>query len=163
MTPEHKPNPALIAIIVILLLGIAAGAAYAATRPNEQSEPITSKTTADNSDTKSPQAATNSDSSNNTYKNGTYEATGSYSTPGGRESIDLTVTLADGVITNTTVSGSGLTSDSREHQAEFASGYKSLVVGKNIDEVSLSRVAGSSLTSNGFNDALEQIKTDAKA
>jgi hypothetical protein len=38
-----------------------------------------------------------------------------------------------------------------------------LVVGKSVDEVSLSRVAGSSLTSLGFNNALTQIKEDAKA
>ncbi|WP_447589312.1 hypothetical protein [Microbacterium lacticum] len=37
------------------------------------------------------------------------------------------------------------------------------VVGKDIDDVSVSRVAGSSLTSGGFNDALETIKADARA
>ena len=160
MNPERKPNPALIAIIVIALLAIAGGAAYAATRPDaKDTQSTTSETTADTPS--SSNVAT--DASSRKYKDGTYEATGSYSTPGGRESIDLTVTLADNVITDTKISGSGTTRDSREHQTEFANGYKSLVVGKNIDEVSLSRVAGSSLTSNGFNDALEQIKTDAKA
>ena len=39
----------------------------------------------------------------------------------------------------------------------------SLIVGKDIDEVSLDKVAGSSLTSGGFNAAVESIKSDALA
>ena len=37
------------------------------------------------------------------------------------------------------------------------------VVGKSIDEISVSRVAGSSLTSGGFNHAIETIKAEAAA
>ena len=40
---------------------------------------------------------------------------------------------------------------------------KTLVVGKKITDVKLDKVSGSSLTPKGFNDALEQIKTLAKA
>ncbi|MHD0330680.1 hypothetical protein ACY18M_17150, partial [Proteus mirabilis] len=57
----------------------------------------------------------------------------------------------------------GQRGESREYQAKFASGFKTLVVGKKIDEVSLSRVAGSSLTSGGFNAALADIESQAKA
>lgn len=160
MDPRRKPNPALVAIIVIVLLGVATGAVYVATRPGDSiTTPASSETTADTT----PSSQVSTTDANKNYKSGTYEATGSYSTPGGRESIDLTITLSNDIITGTSVSGSGSTGDSRQHQAEFARGYKSLVVGKSIDDVSLSRVAGSSLTSNGFNDALEQIKSDAKA
>ena len=38
-----------------------------------------------------------------------------------------------------------------------------MVVGKNIDEVAITKVAGSSLTPKGFTDALEKIKADAKS
>ncbi len=38
-----------------------------------------------------------------------------------------------------------------------------VVVGKKIDEVQLTKVAGSSLTPKGFMDALEKVKTEAKA
>jgi hypothetical protein len=37
------------------------------------------------------------------------------------------------------------------------------VVGKSLDDIKVSKVAGSSLTSGGFNKAIEQIKTDATA
>jgi hypothetical protein len=45
----------------------------------------------------------------------------------------------------------------------FIGGIADEVVGKDIDEISVSRVAGSSLTSGGFNDAIEQIKAEAAA
>ena len=35
------------------------------------------------------------------------------------------------------------------------------VIGKDIDLIAVARVAGSSLTSVAFNDALSQIRTDA--
>jgi hypothetical protein len=35
-------------------------------------------------------------------------------------------------------------------------------VGKNIDELNVSKVAGSSLTSGGFNQAVEKIKQEAQ-
>jgi hypothetical protein len=37
-----------------------------------------------------------------------------------------------------------------------------MVVGKNIDEVNLGKVSGSSLTPIGFNNAIEDIRSQAK-
>jgi hypothetical protein len=36
-----------------------------------------------------------------------------------------------------------------------------VVVGQDIDQISVSRVAGSSLTSGGFNQAIDTIKSEA--
>ena len=47
--------------------------------------------------------------------------------------------------------------------ASARGGIAGEVVGKDIDDLSVSRVAGSSLTSGGFNDSLETIKADARA
>ncbi|NED66077.1 calcium-binding protein, partial [Streptomyces sp. SID10244] len=52
---------------------------------------------------------------------------------------------------------------SKEFQGKFASGVDALVVGKNIDDLDVHKVSGSSLTSTGFNDAIDQIKTEAQA
>ncbi|MDB5162062.1 MAG: uncharacterized protein JWM52_570 [Candidatus Saccharibacteria bacterium] len=147
MEPSKKISPAIIAVIVIVLIGIVVTTVIILN--NQSNTPLTTGTT--------------STRTNGTYKDGTYAATGAYSTPGGRESIEVTVTLAGNIITSTTLKSNAISGEAKEYQADFASGYKSLVVGKNIDEVSLSRVAGSSLTSNGFNTALEQIKTDASS
>jgi hypothetical protein len=48
-------------------------------------------------------------------------------------------------------------------QGEFISGIAGVVVGKNIDSIKVDKVGGSSLTSGGFNAAVDAIKADAEA
>ena len=97
------------------------------------------------------------------YKNGTYSATGSYMSPGGDDQIAVTLTLANDIITDVSVTPSAGDGTSRRYQNRFVSGYKQYVVGKNIADVQLTSVSGSSLTPIGFNEALTQIKAQAKA
>jgi uncharacterized protein with FMN-binding domain len=158
-----KIHPALATIIVIVLIGIVASVAIAVQgNLNDQNpEQTTQNQTSNPSSQSSSGVNDNTDTSD--YRDGTYSATGSYVSPGGRESIELTVTIENGIITSTQLQQNATDREAREYQAAFASGYSELVVGKNVDEVSLSRVAGSSLTSNGFNNALDQIKDDAAA
>ncbi len=113
--------------------------------------------------TPSSTAAAESTASTSVYKDGTYTADGSYSTPESVETISVTVTLADDVITSVEVSGNPTKRESEQYQSQFIGGISSEVVGKNIDEISVSRVAGSSLTSGGFNTAIAEIKSEAKA
>ncbi|MDR3557969.1 MAG: calcium-binding protein [Candidatus Pacebacteria bacterium] len=97
------------------------------------------------------------------YKDGTYTATGSYMSPGGEDQISVTLTLANDIITNVSaVSGAG-DRTSQRYQNAFLSGYKQYVVGKDIANVKLTRVSGSSLTPAGFDNALAQIMAQAKA
>ncbi len=97
------------------------------------------------------------------YKDGSYTADGSYTTPGGQEMIGVTLTLANGVVTEVEVEEKGIKPISKEKQADFAKNYKTQVVGKKIDEINLTKVSGSSLTPKGFNAALELIKAEAGA
>ena len=151
MEPTKKLSPAIVTIIAIVLIG-ALASAIAILRSQSDSSP--SPDTSTNAPQSTPQAGA-------VYRNGTYTATGSYVTPGGRESITLTVTLQNEVITDSSLEQNAKSEQAKDYQQRFASGYKERVVGKDIDEVSLVRVAGSSLTSSGFHDALEQIKIDA--
>jgi len=101
------------------------------------------------------------DAGASTYTDGTYTESGSYQTPNGTESVEVTLTLADDVITAVEVTGSGGSRDTQEYQGQFIDGIDAVVVGKNIDEISVSKVAGSSLTSGGFTQAVDAIKADA--
>jgi uncharacterized protein with FMN-binding domain len=93
------------------------------------------------------------------YADGTYTATGQY---GGLPSrIGVSVTLVDDVITAVTVTPQATDPTSRDYQTRFAQAVPALVVGRDIDEVNLSRVAGSSGTPEGFNAAIQQIKAQA--
>lgn len=95
------------------------------------------------------------------YQSGNYSKSGKYVTPGGEREIDVQLTLSDGIITDITVTPKAEDATSKRFQGEFEANYKTMVVGKNIDEVALTKVSGSSLTPKGFNDALEKIKVEA--
>lgn len=151
-----KPSKAIVAIIVVVLLAAAAAGAMYMVNSNKVTDSDAPATT-DQTTTETP----SSDTTATEFKDGTYNATGDYISPGGQESIDVELTLAGNKITSATVTPHPAASTSVQYQTEFANNFKPLVVGKSINEVNLSRVAGSSLTSGGFNDALDQIKTDA--
>ena len=97
-----------------------------------------------------------------TYKDGEYSATGKYSSPGGQESIDVSLTVASNTVTAISANAKAADHESKEYQNKFLSAYKNLVIGKKINNMQLDRVSGSSLTSQGFNSALEQIRTKAQ-
>ena len=73
----------------------------------------------------------------------------------------MSVTLDDDVITAVTVTPHATNPTSRDLQERFAEAIPELVVGRDIDEVDVGRVAGSSATPDGFNAAIDQIKADA--
>jgi len=98
------------------------------------------------------------------YNDGTYSSSGSYDTPAGTESIDVTLTIAGDKVTDVEVVGhDDGNPDVKRYQAEFIGGISDIVVGKDIDELSVDRVAGSSLSSTGFKAALQNIKAQALA
>ncbi len=95
------------------------------------------------------------------YADGTYTADGAYQTPETREEITVTLTLEGGVVTDVEVTGNPQARETHQFQGEFIGGVAGEVVGKPIDELSVRRVAGSSLTSGGFTLAVEAIKEQA--
>jgi hypothetical protein len=165
MDQPKTPNKAIIGLVVIVLLVVAATAVVVMSGNNaaKQTTDATASSSPEVSASVSPTASTEAAATNSSFKNGTYSATGSYQTPGGQESIGVKVTIADGVITDANVTQEGKTGEAQEYQSKFVSGYKSQVVGKKISDVNLSRVAGSSLTPIGFNDAINDIEKQATA
>lgn len=156
-------NKAIVGILVVVLLGIAATAVFVASNNTERDNSIAlPETTTATTNTSDESVQPSVDSQPASYKDGDYDAQGSYITPGGSESIDLSVTLVDGVVTSATITQNAITGEAKEFQSRFASGFGDEVKGKNIDEINLSRVAGSSLTPIGFNSALEDIKNEAR-
>ena len=160
---QGRINPTIISIIVIVLIGAGAAGVAALNQLDQTSEPGAETSQTSTSGAENQTNDTSSETNVTVYTDGAYTAEGSYSTPGGSEDISVTATLTDGVITDITATGSATGGNSAQYQRQFLSGYKSEVVGKSIDEVKLSRVAGSSLTSTGFNRALDTIKNDAKS
>lgn len=95
---------------------------------------------------------------------GEYEAEGGYQSPGGPQRVEVELTLeADGTITDLDVDGQAESGDSVQFQGKFESGIAEQVVGRKITELDVDKVSGSSLTSGGFNAAIEDIVGQARA
>ncbi len=106
---------------------------------------------------------TSTGASSGEYKDGTYTADGSYQTPETVETISVTLTVADGKVSDVEVTGDPQARETEQYQGQFIDGISEEVVGKSLDDIEVSRVAGSSLTSGGFNEAVESIKEQAAA
>jgi len=144
----------------LALAGCAASDTAADTEIEATTAPESSATTTPDSSETESSAAPASDS---TYVDGTYSAEGSYATPESVETISVTVTLEDDIVTAVEVVGNPQKSESERYQGEFIGGIADVVVGQDIDTLAVSRVAGSSLTSGGFNAAIDTIKSEATA
>jgi uncharacterized protein with FMN-binding domain len=95
------------------------------------------------------------------YKDGTYSADGNYKSPNGTETVGVQLTLANGTVSAVEITEHPSNPNTRKFQGQFAGGIADQVVGKSLDEIKVSKVAGSSLTSGGFNQAVEAIKAQA--
>lgn len=158
------PRPARIGAALVGVAGIVTLAGCAGGTTTD-SAPAPAATTAPSSSTGTGATGTDSGSSSGggAYADGTYSASGQYATPESVETIEVTLTLADDVITDVEVTGDPQARESQEYQSRFIGGIADEVVGKSIDDISVTRVAGSSLTSGGFNQAVDAIKADAAA
>lgn len=96
------------------------------------------------------------------YKDGTYTSKGNYSSPGGDESVNVTLVIKEDVITEATFAGEATRPISVTMQAMFTANFRPLVLGKKLDEVVLDKVSGSSLTPKGWNDAVTKIIASAR-
>lgn len=98
-----------------------------------------------------------------TYKDGTYTASSDYYVPHGTESIKVTLNIQNGVVADSNIVNSESDPESARFQKNFAASYKTRVVGKNISDIQVNYVAGASDTAQGFEDALSQIRSKARA
>ena len=149
---------AVLVVIVLIVVGV--------TMANKKSDnDAVSDTTSQDTNTSTPLTSTETNpiASSAAFKDGSYSATGTYSSPGGRESIDVSLTLQNGAVTAVSAKTDPAERESEEYQNMFLSAYKDLVIGKKISDIRLDRVSGSSLTSQGFNSAIEQIRTKAQS
>ena len=147
-------NSKYIAIIGLIVIVIAViGFSYENSRTQQK------QTTASN---KSLTALAKPQKSTILYKNGTYTAEGDYIVHVGPQHIMVTITLKNDRIVNSSVAAEAKFGISAHMQSVFIANYKQYVIGKDISTVHLGKISLSSLTPNGFNDALLKIENQAK-
>jgi hypothetical protein len=164
MEPQKK-SPWLVSLIVVFILGVGSYGVFKYTKSNSSEEVVTETPTPTPAPTPTPTPIPTPPvtAPTSTYKDGTYTATGDYFSPGGAEQLKVTVTLKNDIITDSSVQSLAFRPNSVNFQGIFVANYKPLVIGKDIDQVQLTKVSGSSLAPKGFNDALAKIKIEAKA
>ncbi|ONI61998.1 hypothetical protein ALI44B_14925 [Leifsonia sp. ALI-44-B] len=159
MKTSTRQNTA-VALAGIAVIGGLAGCSSAGADA-EGTGSTSASTPAAGSTSESSSGAAGSGADASALKDGTYTEDGSYNSPGGEESITVKLTLAGGVIEDLDVTSNATNPNSKKYQGEFVDGINDIVVGKSIDDLNVSKVAGSSLTSGGFNDAIDKIIADA--
>lgn len=163
--PRNKLTVTIVAVLVVASIVLAAD--YLKTHRSDTADDAVTTTQSSSTASTSSAAPTTGSSTtattSGTYKDGTYTASETYRVPHGTESITVSATLQDGAVTATTVKNSENDFDSARYQEDFSAGYKSHVVGKKIDGLSISIIAGASDTTEAFNNALEQIASQAQS
>lgn len=96
------------------------------------------------------------------YRNGEYAAMGTYISPGGPEELEVNLTLEGDIVTEVQITKLATIPTSGFYQEKFGESFKQFVIGKNIENIKLDKIAGSSLTPIGFNEAIEKIKSQAR-
>ena len=159
MITRHQKT-AVTALAGLSLLGVVTGCSTEAATTDSASTPVATPTSTSESSADSA-PSTSAPAGSSAYKDGEYQAEGEYTSPGGKETVGVSLTLAGDKVTAVTVTPESTNPNGKKYQGEFADGIAAEVVGKSLDDLKVSKVAGSSLTSGGFNDAVEQIKADA--
>lgn len=163
-TNPQSSNKSLVVTTAILIPVIAAG--YLLFGKSNNAVAPTSTSDDENTaidDTSTPADETMAPATDSKYKDGTYSVKGNYTSPAGPEEFPVTITLASDIIVDASIEVNSENAGSKNFQTQFKDNFKEFVISKNIDEVNLSKVSGSSLTPKGFNDALAKVKTQAKS
>lgn len=95
------------------------------------------------------------------YRDGEYDATGWYGSLPSHH--DVTLTIEADVVTEVSITTPAEDPTSPQHQQAFAAALPGEIVGQRIDDIALDRLAGASGCSEGFMNALAEIKTQARA
>ena len=93
------------------------------------------------------------------FRDGEYTATGWYGSAPSHH--DVTLTIDDNTITAVEITTPAENETSLGYQQRFAAALPGVVIGRNIADLTVNRVAGSSGCSEGFTDALNQIRDQA--
>ena len=160
--PAHKKMLSAAAAASVLLITAACGSSEES--DGGSSKPAATSAAAPTSDAPAADPATPDVGNEEAgYADGDYTAEGSYSNPGGESKVKVALTISDGTISKLDVTPEATNGTSKQYQTQFAGGVADQVVGKSLDDLDVSKVAGSSLTSKGFNDAIDQIKAEASS
>jgi hypothetical protein len=148
----------IIAIVIVIALGVGFTLFQNKSAEAPTVAPVAQEVPVPTTPTEPAAAASATD-----YTDGTYATDVTYFTPKRDEyGVNVSLTLMKDIVTDAKVTYSN-GGEKDPNAARFEAAYKAEVIGKDIDTLNLSRVGGASLTTAAFNNALVNIKADAKS
>jgi hypothetical protein len=148
----------LLAIVIVIGAGITLGARKS---KDGSAASASTATTSTPSTSTTSRTGTSGSGASTTFKNGTYSATGSYRAPDGTQQIGITLTIAGDAVTSASAKNEAQGRQSSQYEDEFISDFTSQVVGMKVDSISIFTRA--TLTVAGFDNALQNIESQARA
>lgn len=102
--------------------------------------------------------------STNRFANGVYQASTTYTVPDSSvHPVKIEITINNDIIERFDIEiEDGGNRISRRYQTQFKDAINSELNNKDAEELSLSRIGGASLTTNAFNEALDNIKSQSQ-
>lgn len=152
------PRSARTALLGIGTIAVGLSLASCVPEPNEETRPKSSAPSATTQD--EARTPLTRDTATPSYDDGTYEARGWY---GGLPSHqDVTLAIEGDIVTDVQITTPAENETSLGYQQRFADALPAAIVGRPIDELDVDRLAGSSGCSDGFMNALAEIKASAR-
>lgn len=117
----------------------------------------------DESDGSDSNNESNNRSNNNAsnYSSGTYSESITYDSPGGPDNMTVELTISDNKVTAVNIVEDAGNPKSATYQADFSAAIGGEIIGKEVNDINISTIAGASLTTDAFNEALAEIKAQA--
>lgn len=98
------------------------------------------------------------------YKNGSYSTSVSYRVPSGVYEMGVDLSIQDDIITGVFIKKPAQREENSEvYQSSFEQNINSEAIGKKIQDINLTRIGTSSITTKGFMEAVKKIQDQAKA
>ena len=160
MSPVRTAAALAGASFAALALAGCSGGAAGDTGPSASSG-SSGSSAASSTGSSSSSSSTSASAASGSFKDGTYTARGDYTSPGGASAVDVTVTLKSDTVSAVKVVPKAENPTAKGYEAAFASGVGPKVIGKKLSELNVTKVSGSSLTSQGFDRAIVAIEKQA--
>ncbi len=125
-----------------------------------RNEEVSSEPSTYTVETATPAQPTNTDDEVAATASNILTGTSKYTSPARiTHDMEVTLTLDGDLITDAQLIFDNGKGPSNDYHKRFESSYRTEVIGQKLSTLSLSRVGGASLTSDGFNDALAAIRS----
>jgi uncharacterized protein with FMN-binding domain len=153
-------------VALILIVAIPAAILLLVRSGDEKSGSTTKPTPAalqEPSTATQPNVASSTATSPSTYKDGLYTKKIGYEVPeGDTNSIEVKIEIMDSIVKSVSIISEYDGRESKKYISNFEGAISGAINGKKINELPKSRLAGASLTTSAFNQAIDQVLLSAK-